>query len=50
MERYRSGHNGTVLKTVVPYGYRGFESHSLRHIDFNKIFFIYVTMEKYSSW
>ena len=23
--------NGAVSKTVVPYGYRGFESHSLRH-------------------
>ena len=22
--------NATVLKTVIPYGYRGFESHSLR--------------------
>ncbi len=24
--------NGTVSKTVVPYGYRGFESHPLRHL------------------
>ena len=23
--------NRTVSKTVVPHGYRGFESHSLRH-------------------
>ncbi len=24
--------NGAVSKTVVPYGYRGFESHPLRHL------------------
>jgi hypothetical protein len=29
-ERYRSGHNGAVLKTVRAFGPRGFESHLLR--------------------
>ncbi len=38
METYRSGHNGTDSKSVVPleisctFGYRGFESHRLRHL------------------
>ena len=30
MERYRSGHNEAVLKTVCPQGRVGFESHPLR--------------------
>ena len=30
LERYRSGHNEAVLKTVCPFGAHGFESHSLR--------------------
>ena len=49
MERYRSGHNGTVLKTVVRPAYRGFESHSLRHF-FIIVVFLTAPMEKYSSW
>ena len=30
MERYRSGHNGAVLKTVRVFGSQGFESLPLR--------------------
>lgn len=31
MDRYRSGHNGAVLKTAVRASARGFEPHPIRH-------------------
>ena len=36
MERYRSGHNGAVLKTVRVFGSQGFESLPLRQLFYKE--------------
>ena len=52
MEWYRSGHNGTDSKSVVPIWYRGFESHPLRQslmLRLSKESLFYMEYEKESA-